>query len=128
MVNPKDGFYYGDGTIDPTTEGPAMWIDGPDATGHYVWVFEAGLAFQQRIEHGKFDANVGYSTTFSTGIGIHAATVTAGAVTLSSGNGAPTIGGNVGDMYIRKDGGDGSWIYRCTVAGAAGAATWVAKL
>ncbi len=49
-------------------------------------------------------------------------------VILNSGTGAPACGGNVGDAYFDKAGGDGTWIYRCTVAGTAGNATWVAKL
>jgi hypothetical protein len=52
----------------------------------------------------------------------------AGAVgaTLNSGAGAPAIGGVVGDLYIRTDGTHGAvtCLYQCTVAGAAGAATW----
>lgn len=50
---------------------------------------------------------------------------TAGAI-LSSGTGVPSIGGNVGDLYIRIDGAETTYFYRCTVAGAANVATWVA--
>lgn len=50
-----------------------------------------------------------------------------GTVIFWSGAGVPTIGGNVGDFYIRSDpAGDSTYFYRCTVAGAAGAATWAA--
>lgn len=31
-----------------------------------------------------------------------------------AGTGAPTIAGTTGDLYIRKDGGAGTWLYRCT--------------
>lgn len=47
-------------------------------------------------------------------------------VILQSGAGVPARGGNVGDLYIRTDPSDvNSYLYRCTVAGIAGAATWV---
>jgi hypothetical protein len=46
----------------------------------------------------------------------------------ASGSGAPAIAGAVGDAYWRTDGADGSWLYRCTTAGAAGVAVWTAKL
>ena len=45
-----------------------------------------------------------------------------------SGTGAPTIGGDVGDLYWNQAGGAGTTLYRCTVAGAAGAATWAGIL
>lgn len=48
-------------------------------------------------------------------------------VIVASGTGAPTIGGNIGDFYIRKDpASDATYFYRCTVAGTAGNATWAA--
>ncbi len=45
-----------------------------------------------------------------------------------AGSGVPAIGGNLNDLYIRTDAGasETAYFYRCTVAGAAGAATWVA--
>lgn len=50
--------------------------------------------------------------------------------TISGGAGTPTsnnVGGNVGDLYIRTDpAGDSTYLYRCTVAGTAGNATWAA--
>lgn len=51
-----------------------------------------------------------------------------GGVKLSSGSGVPGIAGAVGDYYFRTDtpGTATQRIYVCTVAGAAGAATWVA--
>lgn len=38
-----------------------------------------------------------------------------------SGSGAPGIGGTAGDLYIRSDGGAGSYLYRCT-----GGSAWTA--
>lgn len=53
--------------------------------------------------------------------------VQVGTCIIWSGTGAPAIGGNIGDLYIRTDpAGDSTYFYRCTVAGAAGAATWAA--
>lgn len=49
----------------------------------------------------------------------------AGAI-LNSGTGVPTIAGNIGDLYIRIDGAETTYFYRCTTAGAAGAAVWAA--
>lgn len=47
-----------------------------------------------------------------------------------AGKSAPLIGGNVGDKYWRSDGtvGSSTLLYTCTVAGAAGSATWVGIL
>ena len=49
------------------------------------------------------------------------------ASSLSSGTGAPTIAGTAGDIFFRTDTPTTAdqRIYICTVAGAAGAATWV---
>lgn len=38
-----------------------------------------------------------------------------------SGTGAPTLSGTAGDLFIRKDGGSGSYLYRCT-----GGTSWTA--
>ena len=48
------------------------------------------------------------------------------AAALNSGTGAPTIAGAVGDLFFRTDATTTAdeRIYICTVAGAAGAATW----
>lgn len=50
-----------------------------------------------------------------------------GMVAFCSGAGAPTIGGNKGDLYFRSDtpSSNNQRIYICTVAGTAGHATWV---
>lgn len=50
-----------------------------------------------------------------------------GTWTLSAGTNAPTIGGNVGDLYVRQNpAGDSTYLYRCTTAGTAGNAIWAA--
>lgn len=47
---------------------------------------------------------------------------------IQAGSGIPAVGGNVGDMFVRSDGDAAAdtYLYECTVAGAAGAATWTA--
>lgn len=47
---------------------------------------------------------------------------------VQSGSGVPAVGGNVGDLYIDATGDPtaSTYLYACTVAGAAGAATWTA--
>lgn len=47
---------------------------------------------------------------------------------VSQGTGAPAFDGSVGDLYDRQDGGSGTYRYRCTTAGAAGAAVWTGIL
>ncbi len=75
---------------------------------------------------GITDTNVGPSNKLSLPVKI-ASLSGAGGIFLQSGTGAPTaLGGNVGDLYIRADGTDGTYFYRCTVAGVAGGATWAA--
>ena len=49
-----------------------------------------------------------------------------GTCILWAGTGAPGIGGNIGDLYIRTDGVDNTFFYRCTTAGTAGNAVWAA--
>lgn len=52
----------------------------------------------------------------------------AGGPIIQAGAGVPGVGGNVGDLYVNQTGAPGAntSLYGCTVAGAAGAATWVA--
>jgi len=69
------------------------------------------------------DANAGTVNQIASPLRIGSAT---GSIILWSGTGVPTIGGNVGDLYIRQDGSETTYFYRCTVAGAAGSATWTA--
>jgi len=70
------------------------------------------------------DANAGTINNLSSPIRLN--TGNAHGAILNSGTGVPAVGGNVGDLYIRIDGTDATYFYRCTVAGAAGAATWAA--
>lgn len=77
---------------------------------------------------GSTDANAGVLNLLNAPLKLGNASG-AGA-TIQSGAGTPTannVGGNVGDLYIRTDpAGDSTYLYRCTVAGASGAATWAA--
>lgn len=77
------------------------------------------------------DANAGTCNWFTAPLKLATSSSLAGANNngsiLNSGTGAPTIGGNQGDIYFRYDTPSSSnqRIYVCTVAGAAGSATWV---
>ena len=127
LDNPQDGTYWSDGTVDPVQNGAAWILGAKDANGAFSQTLEAGTA--HNLIHGDLDANVGPRTIIQNGgLGVTKPSANSQATMISSGIGAPALGGNVGDMYIRQDGADGSWIYRGTVAGIAGAATWVAKL
>ena len=53
---------------------------------------------------------------------------TGGGVVQYSGIGAPAIAAAVGDAFWRKDGGVGTWLYRCTTGGSATAGAWTAIL
>lgn len=113
-------FLYGDGTQDASGAGAAFALvpQGSDTAGATIQAgtsaFVVGVIDQTNVPQYNRVIN-----PLQIGLG--------GAI-VSSGTGAPTAGGNVGDMYIRKDGGDGSWLYRCTTAGVAGVAVWAAKL
>ncbi len=68
-----------------------------------------------------------YSDTNAGTVNNFASPIRLGGVILSGGAGVPALGGNVGDLYFRTGGGtDATTFYRCSVAGAAGVATWVA--
>jgi hypothetical protein len=66
-----------------------------------------------------YDPNVGNQNVFYEPLLL-------GTVSLWSGVGVPTLGGNKGDLYIRQDGTHAgtSVIYQCTASGLSGAATW----
>jgi hypothetical protein len=68
------------------------------------------------------NANAGLVQQIATGLQLNAS-----AAIVSSGANAPTIGGNVGDLYVRTNpASDATYLYRCTVAGGSGVATWAA--
>lgn len=72
------------------------------------------------------DTNVGTGNKFSAPMKL-ATAAGVGGIWLQSGAGVPAVGGNIGDLYIRSDpAGDSTYLYRCTVAGVAGVATWAA--
>lgn len=74
---------------------------------------------------GVNDTNAGAINQLALGTRIGGSTTAA--VVISSGTGAPTIGGNVGDLWIRTtDGTETTYFYRCTGAGVAGVAVWTA--
>ncbi len=69
------------------------------------------------------DANAGAEFVFATPFRLGAA-----GPTVRAGTGAPGVGGNLGDLYIRTDGDctASTYLYACTTAGIAGAAVWTA--
>ena len=81
----------------------------------------AGVGVDFRL--GEDDPNVGTRSRVTSPLTVQS-------VTFSSGNGAPDAqGGNEGDIYVRIDpGGANQTLYRCTVPGSAGNATWVGIL
>lgn len=125
------GILMGDGTIDPFSGGNAgIGIVGPASGGNVesaIW--GAGAV---KAQTGK-DTNSTFILWQSNG-GValekvqNPALGTPGYLTLYSGHGVPTIGGNLNDGYFRQDGAGGSWLYRCTGAGVAGVATWAAMV
>lgn len=128
----QDGINFGDGTYDPwDTPGPAIGIvqvnsahsamhitGGQDSTNEgSLWL---GLPGTNVPVFNRIDAPLALRVSLS---------VTAGAK-ISSAAGAPTaFAGDVGDIYFRTNpAGANTTIYRCTVAGIAGAATWAGIL
>jgi hypothetical protein len=118
----------GDGTADPA---------GPTLAGMGILAKQSDNTFAlnlfgggQALNVGKLDANSGnrdYAAETTGAIGFGPASPgRQWACQLSAGSGAPAIGGEVGDLYIRIDGTETTYFYRCTVAGAAGVATWAA--
>jgi hypothetical protein len=118
-----DDLTLGDGTIDPDGGNGAYVGCNPQGDGTMALTLggaNAGLILNE------IDANVGVRNK-STGAG--GKFCLGNQATLSSGTGTPNFGGNVGDIYIRTDpGGANETIYRCTVAGSFGLATWVGIL
>lgn len=120
-----DGWYFADGSVDPRSgNAMALFLSRNAGDGSMVANF---VSFHGDFDVGRADAggNRGFVDGHALGVVINRLN---GSVMVTTVNGVPNIGGEVGDLAIRADGVDGSWIYRCTVAGAAGAATWVAKL
>lgn len=115
-----NGLYLGDGDTELYTSGvPRIYIgDNGDGT--------RSLALQGNncsIGVGQRDLYRSQTIDFIGGEVI----LNAG-VALASDAGAPAIGGEIGDIYIRTDGGVGSTLYRCTAPGYPGDATWIAIL
>lgn len=124
------GIRMNDGTADPIGDGVAFGTlpGGPVGSPHALiqsnsspWLFggvdgQSTQPFAEVVNGLKLQRVQG--------------SVVGGNVIHYAGNGAPTIGGNVGDKYWRADGtvGTTTLIYTCTVAGAPTFATWVGIL
>ncbi len=69
------------------------------------------------------DANAGAELVFSVPLRFGAS-----GPTVRAGTGAPAVGGNLGDLYIRTNGDPtaSTYLYACTTAGIGGAAVWTA--
>lgn len=126
------------GSVSVTPDGGSATVTNLDASGH----FTAALAYAERYTvvetlDGASDTKIvevatdGETVDLSRDTGeapAPSSSLKVGTITITEVTGAPTIAGAVGDIALRKDGtGNGtSNFYVCTVAGAAGAATWVA--
>jgi hypothetical protein len=115
----SDGISMGDGTFDPYSSGSSI-------SAH----FQGNLNVTSR--HSDLVVGQGAFGNYAAGVSkvdgaLQIGGASLGAV-INSGEGEPGMGANVGDLYIRADGGDMTTIYRCSVAGVAGAATWVGIL
>lgn len=122
------GLQWGDGTVPlDGSAGAILDLDGSNGDGSMI----ASLG----SAHGALNTGrtstqypIGRVDTSQRAIEIGASTV-GKRIILSGGSGSPVgvQGGNVGDVYIRADGDGtlGQLLYRCTVAGAPAAATWV---
>lgn len=121
------GFVMGDGTVDPWNNGAYTSVFS-NGDGTYAAYFGTS---NNVLYVPKLDAMAGYFAKFTIPVQLSGGSTgggggTAGAI-ISSEPGVPSLGGNVGDIYVRSTDAPSvaALIYRCTVAGIAGAATWV---
>ena len=118
----EGGFWFGDGSQDPWAgTGRAGFLVTNNNATHVVYPVLFGNGHV--LLEGAAPVNGPTDLLNMTGASFQSQQGGAGNVQIWAGIGAPTIGGQVGDIYFRQDGGT-SVIYVCTVAGAAGAATW----
>lgn len=119
--DPTDGWYLGDGTVDPyVTGGAELFVDvtsgrfSPTLRSTNGGLLGAGLG--QNTDNNANAAKASPSLRIGGG-GVH----------IHSGSGSPVGAepGEVGDLYIRADpASDATYFYRCTAAG--NPATWAA--
>lgn len=119
------GIRLSDGVSDPFTAGAgiACFLEGAPGDNDFVlFNYNSAVAASGVGRDGSSDLGV-YGR-------FHLLSTQGGALGVNhmAGKGAPSRGGDVGDKYWRSDGAAGSYLYTCTVAGDAGAATWVAIL
>jgi hypothetical protein len=113
---------FGDGSYDPTgNKGGGVNVGTKNADSS-VQATLYGAAFSA-ITTGIKSAHVAEYNASTPPFAVSGAS----GAKLSSGMPDPNVGqgGDVGDLYIGLSGGVLSTIWRCTVAGAGGAATWV---
>jgi hypothetical protein len=118
-----DDLTFGDGTFDPDGgRGAFMGIHAKDADGFV----------SMAIGGGRGNINLGVADDHSpTGVRHdinHPFAFTDGSKIFMASGDPSNYAGNLGDIIFRTDGDVGSTIYRCTVAGTTGDATWAAIL
>ncbi len=124
MSGATDGLYLGDGTVNPYTTGAKISVQKDVASNSYVLDVSGqagGLAL------GKKDTNLGWENSSASALQVGNDGSSGSHIISGVGNPNTTSGGYVGDVYIRTDGtwNGNDYLYQCTVAGAAGSATWV---
>lgn len=126
FADATSGIYLGDGTIDPYGFGANIWLrDNGDGS--------RGLVFSNRnvdLSVGQSDAIVGPVLQLDKPLQLR---VGGNLLTIHTQGGNPNsqqIPGRINDVYIddQSDGTPLTWIWRCTVTGTAGNATWVGML
>lgn len=125
----QDGINFSDGSYDPwNAPGPAIGI-GSGATKHALHI-TGGESANTGLYIGLADAFFPNDVVQMDGVLRLRVGGQAAGARISSAAGAPTaFPGRVGDVYIRTDpSGANTTLYRCTVEGAAGAATWAGIL
>lgn len=114
--DPADGLYLGDGTVDPYADGGNLLVDSVTA-GLGLTMFGISAVVSTATQPPYAPAGLGVFNT---------QTINLDSFSITFGTGAPTIGGYVGDLYVRIDAASGAdYLYRCTASDVAGAATWV---
>lgn len=122
LGDPVSYIVLGNGTIDAYNGSPDGCFIGINQNG------DGSLSLSISGTHGGFTSGLQDTNRGNLNHSDNALQLGPGAApAISGGAGAPTLGGAVNDVYFRSDAPDVThWMYRCTVAGVSGAATWAA--
>jgi hypothetical protein len=121
----------GDGTFDPVTSAKALTFvnDGANpANGDPVWTL---LGSKVSLELNGNVGNINEQVVVDQlSIGSFNGSTPAMTIQVCAGNpNTLSVPGNLNDMAVNTSAsGQDDWLWRCSVAGAAGAATWIGKL